>query len=141
MSSDGILNFKGRLCIPSDDELRTQILTEAHATSYSVYPGATKMYKDLKMHYWWPDMKRDIAQYVDQCLTCQQIKAEHQRPAGTLQPLLIPEWKWERITMDFVAGLPKTVKGHNSIWVIVDRLTKSAHFLPICSTYSIDRYA
>ena len=74
-------------------------------------------------------------------MTCQQIKAEHQRPAETLQPLLIPEWKWERITMDFVAGLPKTVKGHNSIWVIVDRLTKLAHFLSICSTYSIDRCA
>ncbi|KAK6151820.1 hypothetical protein DH2020_014455 [Rehmannia glutinosa] len=99
------------------------------------------MYRDLKIHYWWPGMKRDIAQYVEQCLTCQQIKAEHKRPAGTLQPLPIPEWKWERITMDFVTGLPKTVKGHDVIWVIIDRLTKSAHFIPICSTYSMDRYA
>ncbi|KAK6150843.1 hypothetical protein DH2020_015775 [Rehmannia glutinosa] len=99
------------------------------------------MYRDLKMHYWWPGMKRDIAQYVEQCLICQQIKAEHKRPAGTLQPLPIREWKWERITMDFVTGLPKTVKGYDAIWVIIDRLTKSAHFIPICSTYSMDRYA
>ena len=101
--------------MPIVDNIRKDILTEAHSTPYSIHPGATKMYRDLKMHYWWPGMKRDIAQYMNQCLTCQQIKVEHQRPAGTLQPLLIPEWKWERITMDFVAGLPKTMKGHNSI--------------------------
>ena len=69
------------------------------------------------------------------------MKAEHQRPAGLLQPLMIPKWKWENITMDFVVSLPKTAKGHDSIWVIVDRLTKSAHFLPVCTTYTMDRYA
>ena len=75
------------------------------------------------------------------CLTCQQIKAEHQRPRGLLQPLDIPEWKWECITMDFVSGLPRTFRKHDAIWVIVDRLTKSAHFLPINMTYSLDRLA
>ena len=75
-------------------------------------------------------MKKDIAQYVAQCLVCQQVKAEHQRPAGPLQSLVIPQWKWEHITMDFVTGLPKTPKSNNVVWVIVDRLTKSAHFLP-----------
>jgi hypothetical protein len=74
-------------------------------------------------------MKRDIAEFVARCLTCQKVKLEHQRPAGLLQPLPIPEWKWEHVTMDFVTGLPKTVKGNNAIWVVVDRLTKSAHFL------------
>lgn len=108
-------------------------------TSYSVHPRATKMYRDLKLHYWFPNMKSEIAEYVGQCLTYQQIKADHQRPAGTLQPLTILEWKWERITM--VVKLPKMTKGYDSIWVTVARLTKSAHFIPVCSTYSMDRYA
>ncbi|OWK25887.1 hypothetical protein AJ87_49580 [Rhizobium yanglingense] len=99
------------------------------------------MYRDLKEHYWWPNMKREIARHVERCTTCQQVKAEHQRPAGYLQPLAIPEWKWEAISMDFVTGLPKTVKGHDGIWVIVDRLTKSAHFLPVRMTYSMDQLA
>ena len=76
-------------------------------------------------------MKRDVAEYVSKCLTCQQVKAEHQAPAGKLKPLTIPEWKWERIAMDFVYGLPKTPRKKDAIWVIIDRLTKSAHFLPI----------
>jgi len=76
-------------------------------------------------------MKREIAAFVSRCMTCQLVKAEHQRPPGLLQPLEIPEWKWEHITMDFISGLPRTRKGNNSIWVIVDRLTKSAHFIPM----------
>ena len=87
------------------------------------------MYKDLRQNYWWSGMKQDIAQFVAQCLVCQQVKVEHQRPAGSLQPLFIPKWKWEHITMDFVTRLPRTLGGNNTIWVIVDRLTKSAHFL------------
>ena len=86
-------------------------------------------------------MKKEIAMYVSKCLTCQQIKVEHQRPGGLLQPLVIPEWKWECITMDFVSGLPRTSRKHDAIWVIIDRLTKSAHFLPINMTYSLDRLA
>ena len=74
-------------------------------------------------------MKREIAQYISKCLTCQQVKAEHQKPSGLLQSLEVPEWKWEHITMDFVTGLPRTQKGHDAIWVIVDHLTKSSHFL------------
>ena len=99
------------------------------------------MYKDLRQNYWWSGMKRDIAQFVAQCLVCQQVKAEHQRPAGSLQPLAILEWKWEHITMDFVIGLPRTLGGNNAIWVIVDRLTKSAHFLPMKVNFSLDRLA
>ena len=86
-------------------------------------------------------MKRDVAEYVARCLTCQQVKIEHQAPAGKLRPLPIPEWKWERISMDFVCGLPKTPRKHDAIWVIVDRLTKSAHFLPIRQSDSLDRLA
>jgi len=75
-------------------------------------------------------MKREIAQYVAKCLVCQRIKVEHQRTTGLLQPLLIPEWKWEHITLDFVTALSRSSKGNNAVWVIIDRLTKAAHFLP-----------
>ncbi|GKB38048.1 putative reverse transcriptase domain-containing protein, partial [Tanacetum coccineum] len=107
------------------------IMDEAHTSRYLVHPGADKMYYDLRDLYWWPGMKRDIAEYVSRCLTCSKIKVEHQKPSGFLQQPEIPEWKWEKITMDFVTKLPKSSSGHDTIWVVVDRLTKSAHFLPI----------
>ncbi|KAL5560324.1 hypothetical protein UlMin_036535 [Ulmus minor] len=132
---------KGRLCIPDDDELKEQILSEAHTTPYSVHPGATKMYRDLREQFWWPGMKKEVADYVAKCLTCQKVKAEHQRPGGELQPLEIPEWKWDQIAMDFVIGLPKTAKNHDAIWVVIDRLTKSAHFIPIRTTFSLEQLA
>ena len=83
-------------------------------------------------------MKRDIAEFVARCLVCQQVKAEHQRPPGTFQPLPILEWKWEHITMDYVVGLPLTRVGFDAIWVVVDQLTKLGHFLPICNNFSLD---
>ena len=95
----------------------------------------------MKQSYLWQWMKRDISEYVAKCLTCQQVKAEHQVPSGLLNPLPIPQWKWDNITMDFVSGFPLTQKKHDAIWVIVDRLTKSAHFLPIRLDYSMDRLA
>jgi hypothetical protein len=79
--------------------------------------------------------EKEIAQYVAQCDTCQRTKAEHQRPVGLLQPLPVPKWKWEEIGMDFVIGLPRTQKGNDSIWVIIDRLTKVAHFIPVKTTF------
>ena len=128
IDSDDVLFFGSRLCVPNDAGLKREILEEAHSSAYAMHPGSTKMYRDLREHYWWPGMKREIADFVARCLVCQQVKAEHQRPAGLLQSLPIPEWKWEHITMDFVSNLPRTQKGHEAIWVIVDRLTKSAHF-------------
>ena len=95
----------------------------------------------MKKLFWWPGIKKDIAEFFSKCLTCQKIKVEHQRPSGPLQPLDIPEWKWESIAMDFVVGLPRTSAGHDSIWVIIDRLTKTAHFLPVKATYSVEKYA
>lgn len=86
-------------------------------------------------------MKKDIAYFVERCLTCLQVKVEHQRPYGKLQSLDIPVWKWDDITMDFVTKLPRTPSGYDAIWVIVDRLTKSAHFLPIKETYSMEKLA
>ncbi|KAJ6808834.1 uncharacterized protein M6B38_165845 [Iris pallida] len=126
---DGSLRFGDRLCVSSGD-LRTKVMTEAHNSQYSIHPGSTKMYKDLRQTFWWHGMKREVARFVSRCLVCQQVKAEHQRTAGFLQPLSIPEWKWEHPTIDFVTGLPRTQRGNNAIWVIVDRLTKSARFLP-----------
>jgi hypothetical protein len=99
------------------------------------------MYLDLKERYWWYGLKRDVAEYVALCDTCQRVKAEHQRPAGLLQPMKIPEWKWEEIAIDFIVGLPRTQRGYDSIWAIVDRLTKVAHFLPVETTYTGARLA
>jgi len=135
----GIFRFSSRIWIPPVTELKNDILQEAHNSKYSIHPGSTKMYRDLKENYWWPDMKREIAEWVSKCYTCQRVKAEHQRPSGLLQPLEIPEWKWEHIAMDFIVGLPRTKANHDAIWVIVDRLTKSAHFLPINERFSLDK--
>ncbi|GJX34113.1 reverse transcriptase domain-containing protein [Tanacetum coccineum] len=116
-------------------------MDEAHASRYSVHPGADKMYYDLRDVYWWPGMRRDIAEYVNRCLTCLKVKAEHQKPSGLLQQPEIPEWKWEKITMDLVVKLPRSSSGYDAIWVIVDRLTKSAHFLPIREDYKTEKLA
>ena len=131
IDGEGILRKGDRLCVPMVGDLKKQILAEAHHSKYSMHPGATKMYQDLRDLYWWDGMKRDVADFVSRCLICQQVKAEHQKPAGTFQRIEIPEWKWERITMDFVTRLPRSQQGYDSVWVIVDRLTKSAHFLPV----------
>jgi hypothetical protein len=131
----GTVWFKSRICVPEIDSLRETILKEAHDSNYSIHPGSTKMYQDLKQKYWWYGLKRDVAAHVAMCDVCQKVKAEHQRPAGLLHPLKIPEWKWEEIGMDFIVGLPRTSKGYDSIWVIVDRLTKVAHFIPVKTTY------
>ncbi|KAK1628482.1 hypothetical protein QYE76_002797 [Lolium multiflorum] len=125
----GSLWFQKRICVPDIAEIKEVILREAHQTPYSIHLGSTKMYMDLKELFWWNNMKREIAQYVAECHTFQREKAEHQSPVGKLQPLPIPEWKWEEIGMDFITGLPMTNKKKDMIWVIVDRLTKSAHFL------------
>ncbi|KAL2236228.1 UNVERIFIED_CONTAM: Transposon Tf2-12 polyprotein [Sesamum indicum] len=138
---DGVIVNGGRVCVPDTDGLREAILQEAHNSPYAMHPGTTKMYRNLRPYYWWQTMKKDVAEFVAKCMTCQQVKAEHQAPAGKLRPLSIPEWKWEKITMDFVVGLPRTFRKHDAIWVIVDRLTKSAHFLLVRITDSLDKLA
>ncbi|GJU90396.1 putative reverse transcriptase domain-containing protein [Tanacetum coccineum] len=138
---DGGLYVAERIRVPVYGNLRTLIMNEAHTSKYFVHPGAEKMYYDLRDLYWWPEMKKDIALYVSKCLTCSKVKVEHQKPSGLLQQPKIPEWKWENITMDFINKLPRTSSGHDSIWVIVDRLTKSAHFLAIYGDYKTERLA
>ncbi|GKB40736.1 reverse transcriptase domain-containing protein [Tanacetum coccineum] len=137
--TDGTLCLNGRSWIPCRGDLRELIMNESHKSKYSIHPGSDKMYQDLKKLYWWPNMKAEIATYVSKCLTCAKVKAEYQKPSGLLVQPVIPVWKWENITMDFVTKLPKTSSGQDTIWVIVDRLTKSAHFLPMKETDSMEK--
>nr|GEW67955.1 putative reverse transcriptase domain-containing protein [Tanacetum cinerariifolium] len=139
--ADGTQCLNGRSWLPCYGNLRTVIMHESHKSKYSVHPGSDKMYQDMKKLYWWPNMKVDIATYVSKCLTCAKVKAEHQRPLGLLVQPKIPKWKWDNITMDFVTKLPKSSQGYNTIWVIVDRLTKSAIFTPIRETNPMDKLA
>ncbi|GJV10302.1 putative reverse transcriptase domain-containing protein [Tanacetum coccineum] len=114
------------------------IMHESYKSKYSIHPGSDKMYQDLKKLYWWPNMKAIIAEYVGKCLTCSRVKAECQKPSGLLVQREIPMWKWQRITMDFITKLPKTSNEHDTIWVIVDCLTKSTHFIPTGETDSME---
>ena len=134
VDEEGVLWFKDRLVVPKDRELRNQIISEAHSSKLSIHPGSSKMYHDLKPRFWWTKMKKEIAAYVARCDTCCRVKVVHMK-AGLLQPLSILGWKWEEISMDFIVGLPTTQRNFNSIWVIVDHLTKSTHFIPIRTNY------
>ena len=106
---------------------------------FTMHPEGNKMYQDLKQHYWWKGMKRDVTEYMSKCLTCQQVKAEHQVPTGLLNPFPIPQWKWDNITMDFVSSFLLTQHKHDYVWVIVDKLTKSTHFILVRMDYYMDR--
>nr|GEV85412.1 putative reverse transcriptase domain-containing protein [Tanacetum cinerariifolium] len=139
--SNRIRCFKGRLWLRLFGVIRDMIMHESHKYKYPTHPGSDKMYQDLKKLYWWLNMKADIATFVSKCLTCAKLKAEHQKPSGLLQQPEILEWKWEKIAMDFVSRLLRTPSGYDSIWVIVDRLTKSAYFLPMKKTDSIEKLA
>nr|GEU54510.1 putative reverse transcriptase domain-containing protein [Tanacetum cinerariifolium] len=136
--SDGTRCVKNQSWLPLFVNLRDLIMHESHKSKYFIHPVSNKMYQDLKKLYWWPNMKAIISEYVGKCLTCSRVKAECQKPFGLLVQPEIPMWKWERITMDFVMKLPKTSNGHDTIWVIVDLLTKSAHFIPTRYTDSME---
>nr|GEY85920.1 putative reverse transcriptase domain-containing protein [Tanacetum cinerariifolium] len=132
-SADGTLCLNSRSWLPCYGDLWTVIMLESHKSN--------KMYRDIKKLYWWPNMKANITTYVSKCLTCAKVKAEHQRPSGLLVQPNIPEWKWENITMDFVTKLPKSSQGYDTIWVIVDRLTKSVIFMPVREKDPLDKLA
>ncbi|GKA46806.1 putative reverse transcriptase domain-containing protein [Tanacetum coccineum] len=136
---DGTRCFGNRVWLPQYDGLIYLVMHESHKSKYFIHPRSDKMYQDLKLLYWWPNMKADIATYVSKCLTYAKVKAEHQKPSGLLQQPEIPVWKWERITMDFVSKLSRMPCGYDTIWVIVDRQTKSAHFLPMKKTDSMEK--
>ena len=108
---------------------------------YSGHPKYHKTIARARKQYFWSRMKKDIVEYISKCMKCQQVKAEHQHPTGLLQPFPIPEWKWEVISMDFITGFPMTMRQHDSIMVVVDKLTKESHFIPVKSTYKSDAIA
>nr|GEY38671.1 hypothetical protein [Tanacetum cinerariifolium] len=130
---DGTIYLNGRSWLPCYGDLRTVIMHESHKSKYSIHPGSDKMYQDMKKLYWWPNIKADIVTYVSQCLTCTKVKAEHQRPSGFLVQPAIPQWKWDNIT--------KSSQGYNTIWVIVDQLTKSEIFVPMKETDPMEKLA
>jgi hypothetical protein len=138
--AEGALWFKERLVVPKKEALKKKILDEAHMLRYSIHPGSTKMYHDLRQQFCWTRLKHEIARYVSECDTFQKVKADYMRPRGLLQSLSIPEWKWDDISMDFIVGLPLTTRKFDSIWVIVDRLSKSTHFIPVHTHYDARRY-
>src|SRR4051812_17053397 len=131
---EGVLWYKRRLCVLADSKLKQDILKEAHDTIYSIHPGGTKMYQDFKEQFWCHKMKREIGSYIAKCDIYQRVKVGHQRPARLLQPLQIPQLKWDSIGMDFITAFPTCSRGNDYIWVIVDRLSKVAHFLPVKTT-------
>ncbi|GKD29303.1 putative reverse transcriptase domain-containing protein, partial [Tanacetum coccineum] len=139
--ADETLCLNGKSWLPCYGNLRSVVMHESHKSKYSIHPGSEKIYQDMKKLYWWPNMKANITTYVSKCLTCARVKAEHQRPSGLLVQPAIPKWKWDNITMDFITKLPKSLQGFDTIWVIVDRLTKSAHFLPIRENDPLDKLA
>jgi hypothetical protein len=118
---------QGKIGSTEKEELKKKILDEAHTLRYSIHPGSTKMYHDRRKQFWWTRMKCETARYVSECDTCRKVKADYMKPGGSLHPLSIPEWKWDDISMDFIVGLPLTAHKFDSIWVIMDRLSKSAH--------------
>jgi hypothetical protein len=138
---EGTRWFKGQIVVPKNDVLRKKILDEAHTSKYSIHPGSTKMYRDLKAQLWWTRMKRETARYVAECDTCRMVKAYHLKPAGLLQSVSIPTSKWLDMSIDFIVGLPLTAHKYDSIWVIVHRFTKSAHFIPVHTCYREEKYA
>ena len=138
-ASNGTILVNGSISVPKDKELKEEIMRQAHKSKFSVHPGLNNMYRDLKRYYHWVRMKTDVAEWVAKCPTCQLVKAEHQLPSGLLQNLPIPEWKWDHITMDFVTVFPTTRNRKDAVWVVVDRLTKSAHFLTIRKGDGVDQ--
>jgi hypothetical protein len=123
------------LVVPRKEALKKKILDEAHTSRYSIHPSSTKMYHDLRQQFWWTRMKCETASYVSECDTCRKVKANNMKPGGLLQPLSIPDWKCDDISMDFIVGLPLTAHKFDSIWVIIDRLTKSVHFILVHTKY------
>ncbi|GJR03848.1 putative reverse transcriptase domain-containing protein [Tanacetum coccineum] len=139
--ADGTLCLNNRSWLPCYDDLRALIMHESHKSKYYVHLGSGKMYQDMKKLYWWPSMKADIATYVSKCLTYLKVKAEHQKPSGLLVQPEIPQWNWDNITIDFATKILRTSSGYDTIWVIVDRLTKSAHFLLMRENDPMDKLA
>jgi hypothetical protein len=133
--------FKNRLAVPRREALKKKILDEAHTSRYSIHPISTKMYHDLRQQFWWTRMKRKIARYVLERDTYRKVNAAYMKPGGLLQPLNIPNWKWDDISIDFIVGLLMTTHKFDSIWLMVERFTKLANFILVNTRYDAQKYA
>ncbi|KAJ1686917.1 hypothetical protein LUZ63_018307 [Rhynchospora breviuscula] len=131
----GLIRYKGKICVGNNHDWRNKLLQEVHDTSLGGHSGILASYQRLKSMFYWPNMKEDVYKYVRTCEVCQLNKGEHVKSPGLLQPLAVPEEAWSSISMDFIVGLPKS-EGKEVIWVVVDRLTKYAHFVSISHPYS-----
>jgi hypothetical protein len=131
----GVLMYKNRIYVPNVQYLKFSILHKMHNVPYAGHPGYQKTMATIKSDYFWLGMKKDIAKYIARYMECEKVKFEHMNPTGLLKPLPIPEWKWEVMTMDFITRLPRTGKHHDSIMVVVENLTKDAHFIPLKTTH------
>jgi hypothetical protein len=136
IKEDGLLMHKNRIYVPSPGELRNLVLKEMHDVPYAGHPGYQKTITTVRSQFFWLGMKKYVVDYIARCMECHKVKAEHRHPVGLLQPFSILEKKWEMITMDFITGLPRTNKQHNSIMVVVDKLKKATHFVPVKTTHT-----
>lgn len=139
INENGVMRLRDRVCVPNVPELKKSILEECHMNGISIHLGATNMYQNLRKLFWWPYMNKEVVEFVYACLTSQKSKSEHQKSSGLMQPLSFPKWKWDIFSMGFVTSLSKTTKGCGSIWVIVDRLTKSTNFILIKINYTLQK--
>jgi hypothetical protein len=131
MENDEIIMYRGRIYVPNSQELKNLVLKEMHNAPYAGHPGYQKTIAAVKSQFYWSEMNKYVTYFIAKCLACHKFKAKHRHPASLLQPLPIPEWKWEFVTMDCITNIPKTTKKHDSIMLVVDKLTKASHFIPI----------
>ena len=132
-----MLTFRNRIYIPNQKFVKKLLLDEFHRKPYGTHSGYQKLFSTIKKSYFWPGLRKYVAKYLSKCLECQLVKAKHQHPVSLLQPLPILEWKWETITLYIITRLRHTKKKHDSIMVVVDKLSKTAHFIPVKNTYKM----
>jgi hypothetical protein len=135
MKEDGLLMHTNIIYVPSSEELRNLVLKEMHNVPYARHPSYQKKIAVVRHQLFWPGMKKDVFYYISRCMECQRVRADHRHQIGMLQPLPIPEKKWEVVTMDFITKFPRTTSQHDSIMVVVETLTKAAHFFPLKLTH------
>jgi hypothetical protein len=132
---DRILMYRNIVYVSNDKDLKSLILSDMRKVPYVRHPGYQKTIFAVKKQYFWPGMEKEVVDFIARCLECQKVKAEHIHLASFLQPLPILEWKWEVVTMDFITKFPRTTKQHDYIMVVVKKLTKTAHFVPVKSSH------
>ena len=134
--ANGLVGFRDKIHVSDESELKKLILRYFHVNPYSVHPRYQKILTIVKTLYYWPNLRKEVEEFTARCLDSQKVKEECKHPIGLLQPIMILEWKWEVISMDFITGLLRTSKQHDSIMVVVDRLSKLTHLIAVKYTNS-----